>query len=106
MAQAAAAAAAASGKFSCSSTSPAAPSPSSSDSLAWIAGPIIGGLAGLALIAVLVWLVRRHGDEQGLATESKSNSRAAPPTAASAAAGPQASKDDSAAPDPSRKVHY
>jgi hypothetical protein len=38
--------------------------------LAWIAGPIVGGIAGIGIIALLVWIVlllrkRRQAEQQG-----------------------------------------
>uniref|UniRef100_A0A8H7NBM6 Uncharacterized protein n=1 Tax=Bionectria ochroleuca TaxID=29856 RepID=A0A8H7NBM6_BIOOC len=44
---------------STTSTSPPPP-PSSSSSQAWIAGPVIGGVVGLALIGFLVWWLMRR----------------------------------------------
>lgn len=91
----------------CSTSTPAAApsasSPSTGVNLAWIAGPIIGGIICLALIALLIFLLVRRG---AVASESKSNSWVAPPTAAGAGPGPEPfqHEDVSAAPDPNNKV--
>ncbi|CAI6094870.1 unnamed protein product [Clonostachys chloroleuca] len=40
-----------------SSDTPSQDSPSKQTNLAWIAGPIVGGIAGIAIIALLTWIV-------------------------------------------------
>ncbi|CAH0057584.1 unnamed protein product [Clonostachys solani] len=42
---------------SLSSDTPSQDSPSTQPNLAWIAGPIVGGIAGIAIIVLLTWIV-------------------------------------------------
>ncbi|KZM20546.1 uncharacterized protein EKO05_0011108 [Ascochyta rabiei] len=60
---------------SSSSSTPGNPNPSPSDdsgSKAWIAGPVVGGLAGLAIIGGAIFLWRRRKNAQNIHSEGNS----------------------------------
>ncbi|CAI6099670.1 unnamed protein product [Clonostachys chloroleuca] len=57
------------------------PNPNPNQNLAWIAGPIVGGIAGIGIIALLVWIIlllrkRKQAEQQG--TSPAINSSYAP----------------------------